>query len=246
MIYSSYLRSFDMAASASTAVVQINAPTHFPIRLTQDNFPVWRKQVQSTLLGLDLMGFLDGSQPAPSRFLNDKEKTPNPAYATWFRQDHMLVSALLGSCSEAIQPLISSVGSAKEAWDRLNQSYANASRSRILSLKTRLAKNSKGNKAVATYLNEMRAIADELALTQNPICDEDLIVHIIAQLGDEYKPIVAAIKVRESAISFNDLFEKLTDFEREFKEKEQAAIPAIATVNYTQRSDSKVQNSGYN
>lgn len=155
MIYSSYLRSFDMAASASTAVVQINAPTHFPIRLTQDNFPVWRKQVQSTLLGLDLMGFLDGSQPAPSRFLNDKEKTPNPAYATWFRQDHMLVSALLGSCSEAIQPLISSVGSAKEAWDRLNQSYANASRSRILSLKTRLAKNSKGNKAVATYLNEM-------------------------------------------------------------------------------------------
>lgn len=51
----------------------------------------------------------------------------------------------------------------------------------------------------------MRSIADELALIQNPISDEDLVVHIITQLGDEFNSIVAAIKVRESAITYSEL-----------------------------------------
>lgn len=65
---------------------------------------------------------------------------------------------------------------------------------------------------MAEFLNEMWSIANDLALTQNPTSEEDLIVHIIAQLGEEFNPIIAAIKVRESPIPFSDLFENLTDF----------------------------------
>ncbi|GKC74230.1 putative zinc finger, CCHC-type containing protein [Tanacetum coccineum] len=61
---------------------------------------------------------------------------------------------LIGSCSDMIQPIISSASSSKEAWERLLHSYANASRSRIISLKYKLAKNPKGNKSVAEFLNE--------------------------------------------------------------------------------------------
>ncbi|GKA22437.1 hypothetical protein Tco_0708399 [Tanacetum coccineum] len=53
-----------------------------------------------------------------------------------------------------IQPIISSASSSKEAWERLLHSYANASRSRIISLKSKLAKNPKGNKFVVEFLNE--------------------------------------------------------------------------------------------
>lgn len=48
----------------------------------------------------------------------------------------------------------------------------------------------------------MRSIADELALIQNSISDEDLIVHIITQLEDEYNPIFSIIKIHESPIGF--------------------------------------------
>ena len=82
-------------------------------------------------------------------------------------------------------------------------SYANSSRSRVISLKAKLTKNLKGNRSVADFLHEMRSIADELALAQNPILEEDLIVHIITQLGDDFNPIVTAIKVWESAISYS-------------------------------------------
>nr|GEW18358.1 hypothetical protein [Tanacetum cinerariifolium] len=109
-----------------------------------------------------------------------------------YRQDQTLLSAILGSCSDIIQPIISSASSSKEAWERLLHSYANASRSRIISLKSKLAKNLKGNKSVAEFLNEMRSIADELALIQNPISEEDLVVHIITQLGDEFNSLTYA------------------------------------------------------
>ena len=60
----------------------------------------------------------------------------------------------------------------------------------------------------------MRAIADDLALAQSPIAEEDLLVHILSQLGDEYSAIVAAIKVRETPLSYPELFDILVDVER--------------------------------
>lgn len=50
-------------------------------------------------------------------------------------------------------------------------------------------------------MREMRAIADDLALAQSPVTEEDLVVHIFTQLGDEYNSIVAALRVRTDTIS---------------------------------------------
>lgn len=197
-----------MTITAETAIIQLNAPIHFPIKLTASNFPVWRKQIQSTLIGLDLVKYIDGTLTSPPQFLDTKQKKLNPIHSIWYRQDQILISVILGSCSETIQSIISSVETSREAWQRLNVSYANSSRSRVISLKSKLAKNPKGTKSIAEFLQEMWSIADELA-----IHEDDLVVHSISQLGDEFNNIVAEIKVRESPISYSKLFDKLTDFE---------------------------------
>jgi len=105
-----------MAITAATLIIQLNAPTHFPIKLTASNFPVWRKQIQSTLIGLDLINYIDDTLTPPSQFKEDG-KTLNPIYSTWFRQDQILLAAILGSCSETIQPIISSVDTSRQAWE---------------------------------------------------------------------------------------------------------------------------------
>nr|GEY18794.1 putative LRR receptor kinase [Tanacetum cinerariifolium] len=92
------------------------------------------------------------------------------------------------------QPIISLASSSKKAWERLLHSYANASQSRIIMLKSKLVKNPKGNKSVVEFLNEIRSIADELALIQNPIIEENLVFHIITQLGDEFNSLDAERK----------------------------------------------------
>uniref|UniRef100_A0A251SM04 Putative zinc finger, CCHC-type n=1 Tax=Helianthus annuus TaxID=4232 RepID=A0A251SM04_HELAN len=77
----------------------------------------------------------------------------------------------------------------------------------------------------------MKAIVDELALANSPINDEDLTVHITNQLGDDYKNLTAAIKARDSPITFSELFAKLVDHECSLKENSQP--PLISTVNNT-------------
>ncbi|GKC08247.1 LTR copia-type gag-polypeptide [Tanacetum coccineum] len=109
------------------------------------------------------------------------------------------------------------------------------SRSRIISLRSKLDTNSKGTKPVAEYLNEMKTIADELALAQKPIDDDDLIVHKLTHLGDDYKQITTALKIRDTPITFSNLYEKLVDHERSIQESQPATL--IATVNNTQRQE---------
>ncbi|GFP89753.1 hypothetical protein PHJA_001119100 [Phtheirospermum japonicum] len=232
-----------MATNPATNFVQLNAPTHFPIKLTSANFQVWSRQIQSTLIRFDLVGYIDGTQKVPSQFTDTAQQVVNPEYLLWFRQDQILVSALLGSCSDTIQPIISSAQTASDAWKRLTMSYANTSRGRVISLKAKLAKNSKGSKSVIEFLHEMRAIADDLALAQSPISEEDLVVHVITQLGDEFNSIVAALRVRETPIAFSELSNILTDFERMMKENEAVHQSLLATANVTQKHTFKHQNS---
>ncbi|KAJ0456166.1 putative RNA-directed DNA polymerase [Helianthus annuus] len=221
--------------SSSNSIVQLTATQHFPIKLTPSNFPTWRKQILSTLIGLDLDKHITGSTNQPSKFIAGDVPKPNPEYNIWFRQDQIIISALLGSLSETIQPIVSSAETARQAWDNLNASYASTSRSRIIFLKSKLAKNPKGTRTITEFLHDMKNVADALALAQSPVKEEDLIVHILNQLGDEYSNMVAAIKARDNSISYPELFDKLVDFEQSIKESE--PTPVMATVNYTHRTN---------
>ncbi|KAJ0464978.1 putative transcription factor interactor and regulator CCHC(Zn) family [Helianthus annuus] len=229
---------------APITIVQLTASTHFNITLTSDNFPVWRKHVYSTLIGLDLLHFITGTKPTPSEFLDTEATKPNPDHYPWFRQDQIILAALLGSCSSTIQPMIASADTAREAWERLVTSYANPSRSRVISLKSKLASNPKGTRTVTEYLRDMKAIADELALVQNPVKDEDLMVHILCQLGDDFKNVAQSLRLLDTKLTFPALFEKLVDFERELQQNT-ISPPLMATANFTQkhsRSNSRPTN----
>ncbi|KAM0032842.1 hypothetical protein Hdeb2414_s0016g00479421 [Helianthus debilis subsp. tardiflorus] len=219
--------------ATTTTIITLSTHTHFPIQVVPDNFISWRKQVLSTLTGLELEQFVDGKTEPPPKVLEGK---PNPAYRLWFRQDQILLGALLGSCSATILPIVSSAATSLELFQRLTETYAGVSRSRIISLRSKLATTTKGNRPVAEYLREMKLIADELALAQKPVDEDDLIVHIITHLGEDYKQVAAAVKMRDTSISFSDLFEKLVDHERSLLEAQPA--PTLTTVNSMQRRPS--------
>lgn len=112
------------------------------------NFPSWRAQFHSLLLGYDLMGFVDGSVPCPSKTVVKDGQTvsPNPAYTYWVRQDQLLLHAIIASVSESVMPLIASAKTSHEAWTKLGKLYANRSRSRVMDLKERLTLTRRGSK----------------------------------------------------------------------------------------------------
>ncbi|XP_019189255.1 PREDICTED: uncharacterized protein LOC109183646 [Ipomoea nil] len=213
----------------------------FPIKLTAVNFPVWRCQIHATLVGFNLFGYVDGTTKQPAKFADPAQTSVNPAHLAWYRQDQVIVSALLGSCTDTIQPLISAATTAHDAWQRLAASYASASRGRIISLKAKLTRNRRGSQSITTYLNDMRAITDDLALAQCLVSDEDLTFYVLTQLGEDYNSITSAIRVREKPLSFGELADVLTDHERQLKNADALRQSFLTTANVTQRTSSPLQ-----
>ncbi|VFQ82855.1 unnamed protein product [Cuscuta campestris] len=143
-----------------------------------------------------------------------------------------------GSCTDTIQPLISNVSTARDAWLNLHSSFASASRGHILALKSKLGKNPRGNRSINDYLHDMHSISNELALNQSPVKEEDLVAHALNQLGPEYDPISSAVFLRGSALPFTELGDVLRDFKRKLQLIDDAAPSLVATAHTAQRHPS--------
>ena len=78
------------------------------IKLTQNNFMLWRSQVISSIRANELEGFVDGSHTCPPRFFKNSGpngttiNTFNHEYQIRQKQDHTLLSWLLSSLSEGV------------------------------------------------------------------------------------------------------------------------------------------------
>ncbi|KAD3068462.1 hypothetical protein E3N88_36342 [Mikania micrantha] len=108
----------------------------------------------------------------------------------------------LGSCIIVIHPLLASIETSREACTHITTSHANAFRSKIFSLKSKLTTNPIGSHTGVEFLRGIHLITDEHELaSQSPINDEDLIDHFINQLGLEFESIVATIKVQENLLT---------------------------------------------
>ncbi|CAL9011142.1 unnamed protein product, partial [Prunus brigantina] len=82
-----------------------------------------------------------------------------------------------------------------------------------MSLKERLTLTRRDSKPVTAYLQNVKVIADELALIDAPVADDDLVIHILDGVGLEFKELTAAVHARESSISFEELHDKLVEYE---------------------------------
>ncbi|CAH9139562.1 unnamed protein product [Cuscuta epithymum] len=226
-----------MAITADTAVLPLTATANFPIKLTSSNFPVWKCQVHAALIGLGLDGYVDGTITIPDQFIDVAKTRINPCYTIWYRQDKTILSALIGSCSDTIQPIISSAATARQAWDKLALTYASTSRGRIISLKTTLARTTKGARSVTEYMAEMTAIAEALALAQSPISEEDLVINILNGLGSDYTDLTSAIRVRPTALPLAELQTILLEHENRVHEAASTTSTLLPTAHATQTTE---------
>lgn len=87
------------------------------VKLMPLNYTSWHFQLTHILFGYSLFGFLDGTNPSPSPTIVGDANTekPNPAYFTWLKQDGLILGALMGTLSSAVQALIVRATTSKEA-----------------------------------------------------------------------------------------------------------------------------------
>lgn len=119
------------------------------------------------------------------------KKSPNPYYIFWIRQDSLLVDALLASLSREVHQFVASAETSKDTWEKLALTFAKPSRPRLLRLRERLIR-SQGSSSIVKILTDVKAASNELALTVNPACDDDLTLYVINGLSNDFKDIYAA------------------------------------------------------
>ncbi|XP_017982392.1 PREDICTED: uncharacterized protein LOC108663295 [Theobroma cacao] len=190
--------------------------------------------VNSLLFGYVLMGFLDSSKPCPpSTITKDNKEEPNSAFLYWSRQDQLLLHAIVASVSEPFICLMASSKTSSETWQKLSRLYANSSRSRVMTLKDKL-RVPRDNKSVVEYMQNPQTMANELALIGSLVSNDDLVLHVLNGVGPEYCEISAAVRARETTISFEELYDELVEYEDYLKREENRS--ALITGNAASRS----------
>ncbi|XP_021724287.1 uncharacterized protein LOC110691642 [Chenopodium quinoa] len=200
------------------------------IHLTPTNYLAWKIQIEATMIGYDLFKYLDGSLKAPpTTITTDNVSTTNPAYLTWMRQDKLILGALVGTLTQNLVPLISTASTSHDAWSILANTYANPSRGHLKQIKSTLNNLIHTSQTISEYMQAIKACVDQLATVGKPMDHEDVIEKILNGLDYEsYKPVIDAVNGRDTAISFEELHEKLITRELVLK-----SLPPSTTFNPT-------------
>ena len=132
------------SSSSSTSSVSIPpttssthslSPIHhlITIKLTCDNYLLWKAQIVPYLKGQHLFSFIDGSQPSPPQFLpltstTNRQPSLNPDFLTWQSQDQMILTALISSLSETILAYVVKCSTSRDVWTTLECMFTAHSR----------------------------------------------------------------------------------------------------------------------
>jgi hypothetical protein len=89
-----------------------NVTRHITLKLTRDNYPLWKVVVVPFLKDHDCIGFVDGAHPQPSKLSTDSTSgmlVANLDYQTWYHQKKLLMSALISTLFDKLLPHMVSI-----------------------------------------------------------------------------------------------------------------------------------------
>ncbi|KAF5458848.1 hypothetical protein F2P56_022848 [Juglans regia] len=99
-----------------------------------------------------------------------------------------------------------------------------------------LTLSTRGNRTITEFLQVIKVIADELAIIDHPISDDDLTLYILNGLGLEFREIAAPIRARGSSLKFEEIHDLLVGHESYLHLLEnQSAATFVPTTNYSHR-----------
>lgn len=230
-----------IASSPADKLIILNVGSQLSIKLDGDNYPAWRIQFMALLTGYDLLCYINGTKPCPSKQLENNTTAFNPTFTHWVRQDQLILHGIVSSVAAIVVTHLDTVKGFNQAWEILRTMYDIRSRVCIIALKQRISNFKKGNQSMATYLQGIKAISDELSIIDHPLNQTDLVIHTPNGLSVEYREISVALRSRKSHVTFVELHENLIDFETIHHQVDPLAVDnVIATANAVTRNKSYV------
>ncbi|KAL6650072.1 hypothetical protein ACP70R_014296 [Stipagrostis hirtigluma subsp. patula] len=209
------------AGAISSSSPSISVPSignAITVRLSRDNFFLWKAQATPVLRAQQLFGFVDGSVEAPSKLITEgtgdaARQVPNPAYLRWFTQDQLVLSALVSSMNEDMLGQMTQYTTARDVWTALHAMFSAQNRAQIMQLRYQLSNTKKKDMTAAAYFQKMKGLADTMASIGNPLSDEEVLGYMLAGLGADFEPLVATITARDAPLGLHSFYAQLISAE---------------------------------
>ncbi|RVW62129.1 Retrovirus-related Pol polyprotein from transposon RE2 [Vitis vinifera] len=167
--------AFSSSASSNVIFAPPNIGHLVSIKLSDTNYLIWSSQIVPVLKSHDLMGFVDGSEPCPSKSLGG---SLNPTYILWNKKDQCVLSWINATLSDKVLAFVYGITSAREVWSSLANKFASQSRTRVHHLKRKLQTLHQGSMKCTDFLEKTKLVSDELAAVGKPLEDDDLMSYI--------------------------------------------------------------------
>ena len=194
-----------MASSSPNSVTPINIHSLVTVKLTKDNYLLWKTQIVPYLHGQRLFGFVDGTISSPSLTIINPEaatsqtvhaEISNPHYSTWYDQDQVVLSALVSSLSENIMAQMVGLSTSREVWIALERMFASHSFARAIQTRQFLASTKKGNLSISDYFQKMKSFSDNLAVIGQPLQNHEFTPYLLGSLDTSYNAIAPQFLLR--------------------------------------------------
>ena len=88
-------------------------------------------------------------------------------------------------------------------------------------------------------MQSAKTIIDDLTMIGHDLSDGEIIVHTLDGLTNDYKQRKVALRARESPISFEELVEKLNDYETSLKNTNPTKVDLYITAQLSQKQHNK-------
>ncbi len=104
-------------------------------------------------------------------------------------------------------------GSAKPAWEKLNQVYDSNTMSGLVELMDRWSKCSlEGDNNPNVWFNDLAQIKDFLVKTKALISDKTMVAHMITKLPEQYRPLVAGFQLTTNTYKVEEIQKQVRDY----------------------------------
>jgi hypothetical protein len=122
-----------------------------------------------------------------------------------------------------------------EVWSTLATNYSGASRARSMNTRVQLATLKKGGLSTIEYFNKMKALTDTLAITSQPLKDEEFISYLLVGLDESYDSSVTSVTTRDDAIPLSELFAYLLSQESRIESRQTTPKTNEYSTNFANR-----------
>ncbi|KAA8535839.1 hypothetical protein F0562_030841 [Nyssa sinensis] len=202
--------SSNSSSSTANSILPTQLHHFITIKLTRDNYLLWRAQLIPYLRGQNLFGYLDGSTPCLpitlSSSSNDSTIVPNPDYIHWSQQGQIILSALLSSLTESLLTQVVGLTTSRDVWLALEKTFSSTSSTRILSIHFQLSTLKKASLTITDYFTKVKQLSDTLSAISHPLSSSEITSYLLAGLPSSYDSLVTSITTRLDPISLDDLY----------------------------------------